>query len=665
MKLILIFEFIFISVNVLISQQSEVNTLKNWQLKGYGKSAERQGDLYSAIDFYSEYVKRNPNDLSYVEKLAGLYFKAKNYENAEKLYSRLFEHEPAKYRTALYYLGEVLKSEAKYDSAQIYFLKFRDLIANDKNRTLYSYLVNVEIESCDFALNKAYYFDNLVINHLDSSINKIHLESAPLIYDDSTLIYSSFNTDSLPVISNDKETNFPVSKFYTAQLKGNNWHGANAAPEPFYNFENQNTANGVFSLDKQRFYFTSATRNWKNKIIGTLYVSQKRNGIWQKPVKLDKKINLKGFTSTQPAIGTCYEKNYEVIYFISDRPDGWGGMDIWFTVYDIYTNSYKTPVNAGGYINTPADEITPFYDSNNQILYFSSNGLPGYGGFDIYTSKGSLVNWNQARNAGMPLNSRFDDIYYCKFNDKENGFLVSNRDGALTFKNPHCCYDIFEFSITENRLKTDTTESPVFAKNEIRDHSNSIVGKLQQTIDSTMISFEQLQNTDKEKTLNHNNLNVADKSNNPSGGIKTLKTEKANKSDFLKKPANSSVALGNIYFEFNKSELTRESKEFLDTTLVLVMKQYSTIIVEIGAHTDHIGSDIYNLELSQKRAESVVKYLIDKGIGANRLVPLGYGKRNPIVNSIDSNGKDIPEAREKNRRIEFKILGLIHKGKQD
>lgn len=181
------------------------------------------------------------------------------------------------------------------------------------------------------------------------------------------------------------------------------------------NFDNQNTANGVFSLDKQRFYFTKATRNWKNKIIGTFYVSHKKRGIWQKPFKLDQLINLKNYTSTQPTISNCYDKNYEVIYFISDRPEGWGGKDIWYTVFDKSLGTYKKPNNAGGNINTPADEINPFYDNPNQILYFSSNGLAGYGGYDIFMLKGSLVNWTPALNAGLPLNSSFDDIYYCKF----------------------------------------------------------------------------------------------------------------------------------------------------------------------------------------------------------------------------------------------------------
>jgi len=641
-------------INQAIAQEMNITEMKDWQLKGYGKSAERLGDLYTSIDFYEEFVKREPLDILYSLKLADLYYESKNYAKAKILYLKIFNTGHEKYANALFYYAEILKTELKYDSALECFLQFRDIIANYKQRSLYSYLVNIEIESCDFASKNPLAYNELVLSHLNSSINKVHLESAPLIFNDSILIYSSLNIDSIPVISNEEALNIPVNKFYTAKLQENIWQGEFDAPEPFYNFDNQNTSNGVFSLDKQRFYFTKANRNWKNNIIGTLYVSHKRRGIWQKPIKLDQRINHRKYTSTQPAIGICYDKNYEVIYFISDRPTGWGGLDIWYTVYDQSLGTYKKPINAGGYINTPADEVTPFYDNENNTLFFSSNGLAGYGGYDIFKSQGWLVNWTPAKNAGLPLNSSFDDIYYCKFHYQDKGFVVSNRNGALSLKNPNCCFDIFEFSVAdkqnlkENLLLTKMDSSQIAHK--IKDTA-SIVGMIKQSIDNSLVLLEQKRN---ESLISDKNLDK-----NQIANSQLISTDNSSDTFYLVKTNNEAIIFNNIYFEYNAIELTNGSKKMIDTTLLLIMKEYPTIVVEISAHTDHIGSNDYNLELSQNRAESVVKYLVSNGISKERIVPVGYGENNPIVVSLDSNGKDIPQARDKNRRIEFKLLGVL------
>jgi OmpA-OmpF porin, OOP family len=654
MKNIVLLIILCFFVYHLPGQEIKISQLKNWQLKGYLKSAERLGDNYSAIDFCTEYVKRNPKDVQYSLKLADLYFSAKNYKKAKTLYNKIYKSNSKKYPTALFYYAEILKTEHKYDSAQECFLKFRQLVANQNSRDMYSYLTNIEVESCDFALKNQTPYNDIFLAHLNNSINKVNLESAPLIYNDSTLVYSSLIADSIPVIASNQESNIPVNKFYTARLQNSTWKGEFEAPEPFYNFDNQNTSNGVFSLDKQRFYFTSAKRNWKNKIIGTLYVSHKKSGIWQKPVKLDERINLKKYTSTQPAIGICYDRNYEVIYFISDRPGGWGGMDIWYTVYNIGSGSYKMPVDAGGYINTPGDEVTPFYDNQTNTLYFSSNALQGYGGYDIYKSNGWLVNWTPAENVGLPLNSSYDDIYYSKFKDKEQGFVVSNRDGALFLRNPNCCFDIFEFSIADNQKIVKNQDYVEINKTDNKNNPNdSLTGinLIKHSIDSTLIALGEEKkpiNNSSDKTVNKVMKNTSDISNqNISDKIYNVQSN-------LK-----SFNFSNIYFEFNNSVLTSESKNLIDSTLFVIMKEYPNIVVEIGAHTDHLGSSTYNLELSKKRAGSVVQYLISKGIDKERMEPIGYGETRPLIPSIDANGNDIPEAREKNRRIEFRLIGVL------
>ena len=129
-----------------------------------------------------------------------------------------------------------------------------------------------------------------------------------------------------------------------------------------------------------------------------MYVSHRINGIWQEPEKLPVEINDPNHTSTQPALGRTAKSNYEIIYFVSDRPEGRGGLDIWYTVWNSQKNVFSKVRNLGTRINTDGDEMTPFYDIPTHTLYFSSTGKPGTGGLDIYSAFGERRKWTNIRN---------------------------------------------------------------------------------------------------------------------------------------------------------------------------------------------------------------------------------------------------------------------------
>jgi OmpA-OmpF porin, OOP family len=650
MKNLVLLSLVLIHICYAKGQQNPHTRIKNWQLKGYAKSAERNGDFYSAIDYYQEYYKRSKPDIKFAKKLAYLHYKSKDYKKARPFFEKLIKQGKSKNPEDYFYFAEILKIGQKYDSALFYFLECRKILSKGK-RNVYSFLTNVGIEGCELALKKDT-FDNLLsIRPLNNTINKVNLESSPIIFNDSVLIYSSLMLDTIPVVTIGEDSIIPVNKFYTAKLKNKDWIGGYDAPEPFYNFDNQNTSNGVFSLDNQRFYFASAKKNWKNQIISTLFVSHKVRGKWQKPVKLNENINLKNYTSTQPAIGKSYDQNLEVIYFISSRKGGWGGMDIWYIVYDIYNEKYKKPVNAGGLINTAGDEITPYYHKIDSSLYFSSNGLPGFGGFDIFKSKGWLVNWSEPINLGKPLNSSYDDIYFKKYENKNYGFIVSNRDGSLYARNPNCCYDIFEF--IDKKLWVDLDSIISFTKEPLLVNASKTIDNELNFVDELNTYKHEKHTEIKEKTI------ISDIRTDLAWEQRTKKTKEED--DFINlenKPfeTDNIILTGNIFFEFNKSNLTRESVNFIDTTIYLILKKYPEIVIEIGAHSDNIGDESYNLNLSRLRAESVVNYLSQKGIDKKRMIPVGYGKSRPRYSPFFPNGKDNPKAREKNRRIEFILV---------
>ncbi len=672
------------------TQTDEIAQMQNWELIGYAKSAERINDNYSAIDYYSEYYNRNENkdDISY--KLANLYFDVKDFQKAKPIYYNLYKKDWKKYPNTLFKYAQILKYEEKYDSAISSFEMFRENIFNSGKETENNYfllMVSREIEGCEFAVFNQNKNKNIHINHLNSSINKAHKESAPFIWNDTVLIYSSLMIDSLPIININQSSNLPVDKFYSAKLINNTWQGGFAPPKPFFNFDSLSTSNAVYSDDYSRLYFTAGKANKEGKKINSIYVSKFENGEWQMPEKLSAKINSKNHTTTQPTIGKCYNKDYDVIYFVSDRPGGLGAMDIWYTIYDKRTKTYKSPINAGSYINTPGNEITPYFNKSTKSLYFSSDGLVGYGGYDIYKTIGELVNWIPSINIGLPINSPYDDFYYTKFKKDTIGFFVSNRSESKILKNPNCCYDIFQYYV-ENKIDFNIT-GKIFETNKLffegllnssKKKKELIKNNKKITESIVELHIENKNNgeyifikTDTTNTEGSYNFNVEENQNYKLTVIKEnftpteikFNTNNIKERLFVLEPVTiipiqeKAVSLNNIYFEFNKWDLNAESKAYIDESLFAVMKNHKNIVIEVSAHTDGVGDSDYNLVLSKNRAISVVNYLTSKGIDRVRIIAKGYGEAKKIAPEVTNNGDDNPEGRAKNRRIEFRVVGIV------
>jgi len=675
-------------------QDLNYESLKSWQLIGYAESAERIYDSYTAIDYYSEYYRRNKYNAKVSQKLADLYFDINDFKSAKPIYKKLFETNNKKYSYALFKLGKILKTEYRYDSAVIYFERFRDdylMYFPEEKQDFYSYLIEFEIQGCEIADDKTLKNSesNIKIRALNSSINKAHKEYAPIIWFDTLLIYSSLNSDTIPKVRVDNFENMPSEKFYSAKLKGDQWIGGFLPPRPFFNFDSLATSDGVLSDDGKRFYFTVKKSNKYGKQIGAIYECRLNNGIWTEPAILDERINLKGYTSINPAIGKCYIEEFDVLYFVSDRNGGVGGLDIWYTIYDKVNDIYKMPHNVGSYLNTPGDEVTPFFDYRTKSLYFSSNGLPGYGGFDIFKSIGEMVNWTPPENIGFPFNSAYNDIHFINNKKDTLGFLVSNRSESKVLKSPHCCFDIFSYNlekseqinITGKVCETDST----LINNLIKYNKDKLKNKDKPLNSAGSVIDLHIKNKNdgsyifisKDTTNNDGEFNFeVEKDQNYMLTIKKDKFRETkiefNTSELKDRiitfepitiiPINNNpITIDNIYFEFNKWKLTKSSAEYIDSTVFVVMNKYKNIVVEISAHTDGIGSENYNLELSKKRAENMVEYLLSKGIQRERIIAKGYGEARPLLNEITFEGLDNPGSREKNRRIEFRIVGVVIK----
>ncbi len=688
MKKIIAYIIFFLITEITFSQSENLYELKDWQLKGYAESAERYNDDYSAVKYYSEYYKRNKNDSKTAYKLASLFFKVKNFQQAKPIFLDLYQHEKDKYPKAIFKYGQILKNEGKFDSAAMCFQIYRDeLLYKDKKneRNLNILKVKQELKICENAVfRKNDNKETINVYKLNKTINKKYKESSPVIWNDTNLIYTSYMIDSVPVINIETPKNKPFEKYYSAKLINDNWQGGFLPPKPFINLENKSMSGGVLSDDGFRFYFAAGYKDMHGKIYSSIYVSKFLNGNWSEPEKLNNRINLKNYFSTQPAIGKCYDKNFDVIYFVSDRPGGLGGSDIWYTIYDKITGRYKEPVNAGSYVNTPENEITPRIDNTTKALYFSSDGHSGFGGYDIFKTFGELINWIPPKNIGKPLNSSFDDFWYTSFKNDSTGFIVSNRSENPEMQNPHCCFDVFEYGIinkktieiTDTIFETDENFYDKLTQNKeanenIKQNSSRTVVKLHiknndngqyicLAVDTTDYSgkfhFKIDKNQEYKLTVEKENYTPVSVTFNTKHLINNKLTVKAvTIIPTNKKPIN----LKNIYFEFNKWNLNDSSKQYLDTYLYKVLNKNKNIVIEISAYTDGIGDSDYNLVLSKNRAESVVNYLVNKGINKKRLIAKGYGEEKPIVSEFTKTGKDNPEGRAENRRIEFRVIGVM------
>ena len=662
----IIFCLLVFSLN-LIGQNENVSladkTLK--EIRATAKNALRLGDTYTALFYYEEWSRRNPENIDVAFDVAELYRATRNYTTAEIWYQKIADGNAEKYPLSLFHLARVQMSQEKYVEAKDNLLKFKK-VANGVKDPAYKKLLKTDLLSCDFAISLKDSSATTVVEHLDTSINQPHIEFSPILFDENTMVYGSLKDNGVnyyKVELHDSMT-IPLRKFYVAKKENEKWVAKGEFEGPF-NKEGIHVGNGALSQDGNRFYFTLCQKNWQNKMICQLYLSEKTNGNWQEPTMMNEEINMPNYTTTQPAIGRESKNNQEVIYFVSDRPSGRGGLDIWYTEYNSRKKNYKSPKNAGSRINTAGTEVTPFYDNSTHQLYFSSDGGIGIGGLDVFSIAGEKSKWEEPKNLKQAINSPADDIDFKLSNDHKGGFLVSNRKGGVALLNETCCDDIYEFKFTEyiniNLIGRVLDSSDCVTKYNLNLYINN-----KETNEKYLVGQFQPDNCDFDVKLESGfDYTVEVKKEGYLNGSVDVSTTDIKKTttletviNLVKIPEKPMVLVG-ILYEFDSPKLTPEAKIAIDTALYVLLKQNPEIIVQISSHTDSKGADNYNMTLSHKRAQSVVRYLVLNGINEKRLRYQGYGETMPIALNENPDGSDNPEGRALNRRTDFQIIGKL------
>lgn len=620
----------------------------------------------------------SPKDIKLLYRIANQYFETRDYEKADQYYDSVINVNPLKYPVAYYRKGIVCMNLEKYDIAKESFTKFRKYYSK-RDKFNYKRLAAIYASNSDWAKNNAVTNGNIIVTHQGKNLNHPDIDFSPSPIDDSTIIYGA-------AFSNNYTSIEPVRQIFKAEKVDGKWQTSGLLEGQINNPE-FNTGNAVISEDGRNMFFTRSRKNWQNEDISEIFVSSFDGNQWQTPQKLPYPTNRDDYTTTQPAIGRNLRTGKEIIYFVSDRPGGKGGMDIWYTEYDKKTNTYKTPVDLSNKVNTPGDERSPFYDISTQTLYFSSTGRKnGLGGYDIYKTTGSLNKWTDAVPLPKPINSSFDDYYFSILKNNKEGFFSSNRPGSLTLDNGTCCDDIYSFIINEcvKIYSWGTVRNSVdydFYDNlNEKYHLGLEYPENNSTISDVPVELY-LTDENEEYLISRTTTDI---NGNYNFGLETDKHYKVLVKNYgyfeknvpvntLNIPCSDTIEIGttfinylpkvtvklNIYYEFDKYRLTDTARQTIDSMVIPLFDLFPTGIVEIGSHTDSKGTDEYNIELSQKRSESVVSYLKSKAISGERLVAKGYGMRNPIAPNTNKDGSDNPEGRQLNRRTEFKIVGEV------
>lgn len=521
--------------------------------------------------------------------------------------------------TALLYMGQALQAEGKYAPAQKAYEEFIAKVKSEpetqenatKRRQLLAQADN-GLAGCRFALAQKGHPTRYVVKNA-KLFNSRRADFAPMFIDPQSEDVLYFTT------TNEKVTGTKKSEI-TGMKKGDIWmtrkneKGEWQRPETVEGELNTENDEGVISFtpDGQTMYLSRARREPNAHTGVEIYTSQRSDAKWSAPVKYE--ITADTISSYgHPAVSP----DGKWLYFTSDMPGGSGGKDIWRINIQERVGSLE---NLGEFINTPGDEMFP-YVRTDSLLYFASDGHPGFGGLDIFKATLTPSGGWKVENMGAPMNSAADD-FGITFGKGESGFFSSNRTDGRGYDHIYS-FVLPDLEIWISGWVLDKDEEPV--PNAVirivgNDGSNQkAVAKpdgsfrfpLQRGISYVMLAGAK-------GYLNAKQEFTSD----------TAEEDAEYGVDFILASIHKPVVVDNIFYDFDKATLRPESKTALDE-LAQVLRDNPNVTIEMASHTDRMGTDEYNIDLSGRRAKSVIDYLISVGIKPDRLQSQGYGESRP------------------------------------
>jgi len=620
----------------------------------YKKALKITGDTAQAILPYGK-ERKGTSDEKVIEDYEGAIYNLaessrlyREFAEAEKYYSIAITFTNTRYRKALFYYAESLRANKKFNPA---IASFESFISKNPNDPLVKDAIK-EIASCKFALEEMRFPRMVQVKKVPANVNGLGSNYAPAKVDQDFYFTSSRpinvagKKDVVKTETGEVQVSTKANPFLNTLYAAKSTLSGTEVTVKMMDInipKNMEVAAATFSPDGNTVYFTG----WREKERYAIYTAKKANEKWSAPQAVGLEVNSKDFNSQQPFV----TRDGNFLLFSSDRTGGYGKFDLWYCAIRS-DGTLGQAVNLGSTINTEDDERAPHYNPVTKKLMFSTDGRIGLGGLDFFESDGDLVSWSEPKNLGYPFNSSKDDLYFTSANENDTkGYISSDRESS-------CCLEVFEIKkeffavngiLTDCKTKLPLADAIVTFTNAegTQKVTTGSDGKYQFKADSKRpikLTFSKENYFAINKNYVYEELAKAD----------TLIYK-----DYCLSPYKLGIpiALDNVYYEFNSADLTEPSKKVLDF-LVPIMEDNPEMEIELGAHTDNVGTDEYNMELSNKRAQSCVDYLVSKGIAQARLTAKGYGESMPIAPNEIGRGKrkkDNPDGRAKNRRTEFKV----------
>ena len=598
-----------------------------------------RGQFSQAIGLLNEAIRKDNKFVEAYYRLGIIYMTVKDFpqaiRNLEKGLS--LTDDVRKQKIFWYDLGESYFTTGEYDKAEEILSQYLKVEIQNKPKIERARLLMSNIK---FARDNRDNASAYKLKPLSDTVNAFVMQYFPVLTADQQQLIFTRRMGGGP--SDDED--LVISR---KNAKGR-WTEPESVSRNINSELNEGTS--TISADGRKLIFTSCVGR-QGYGSCDLYESIRTGEEWTKPRNLGPNVNSAEWES-QPSLSA----DGRTLYFVSDRRGGVGRRDIWVS-YLNENGDWSRAKNAGRPVNTMYDEISPFIHVNNRALYFASNGLVGFGGYDIFFSeKDSSGAWTGPKNIGSPINNHEDQFSLFITSDGKKGYYSHEevKDAGYTSSR------IFEIEIPEeNRIRYRSN----YVKGVVRDKESQ--RPLAASIELINLDTKETESLVSSDSVSGNYLIVLTQGaeyalyvNKKGYLFRSLNFNYSSLKDFepivldinLERAKEGTTAiLTNIFFDVDKYDLQQRSVTELQKILRF-LKENSGVKVEISGHTDNSGSLSYNNSLSERRAESVYNYLISHGVEASRLISRGYGSTKPIADN------DSEEGRKQNRRIEFKII---------
>ncbi|UZR93878.1 OmpA family protein [Chondrinema litorale] len=620
---------------------------------------ERDYDL--ALKHYLRANKFNPKSVELNQKIATCFLKGDRTTKEEaKAYLLIAQSLTKKSNIDLaFLLGEAYQYEANWDSAIISYqevIKEKEIALDLKEKAKY------KIAQCENGKNLLEKPVRVFIDNMGRGVNTVFPEYGAVFSSDFETMYFTARRSNTTGFDADTDFNY-YEDIYESKFLNGRWSRVKSIDE--LNSSGHDAILGISPNDRKLLIY-------KGDNNGDIYLSKLNRRKWGEPLHFPEPINTK-----YREVSACYSPDGKRMFLVSDRDGSIGGLDIFVSEFK-KGRGWSEPENLGDLVNTKYDEDAVFMHHDGKTLYFSSKGHNSIGGYDIFKTEFISGAWTKPVNVGIPVNTPFDDLYYFTDSTKKYAYYSTHRPDSkgaediykVTFLGPEkpskfisanrneSIPELSLDAVLDRLIFTEKTSDQVLIRGIVKSKDGNVIRaaiNLEDVIQQSVLvtdttsqkgNFSLTINTSTDYKLNVNAPGYIFYSENISiSEADTL--EKIIVLDPIKK--GEKVVIQDIYFSSGSAQLSIDSKPSLDQILSF-LKQNLTVKVELSGHTDNVGSEETNNQLSKQRAKAVFVWLRENGIANNRMRYIGKGSKFPVGDNATESG------RKKNRRTELEIV---------